>query len=134
MTITLRPRQLAGLLLIAFAIYWQVYGPAIALPGSKLTAAVYVYEKDQGEVPPGVKVGLNRLNRDKMPANATSDFKAFGFEQNSTDGYETPEQCKIPLAEAKKVGLPAFVVMAGDKAHKVKKSPKTEAEILEAVQ
>ena len=131
MTITIHPRQLLGLLLIAAALGWHFYGPQIGqplLPSNKITKAVYVYEKDQGGVPAAVLAGLNRVNREKSPVIATV------FEQNSTDGTETPEQYKAPLAEAKKAGLPAFVVMAGDKLHKAVKSPKTADEIWEAVQ
>lgn len=129
MTITIRSRQLAGLVLIAFAIYWQVYGPAFSLPAltTKATAAVYVYEKDQGGIPTAVLAGMNRVNREK-------GILATAFEEDSTDGSETPEQYKLPLAEAQKAGLPAFVVMAGDKAKKVVKAPKTADEIWEAVQ
>lgn len=129
MTITIRPRQLIGLLLISVAIYWHFNGPELSLPSlpsNKPTAAVYVYEKDQGGVPAAVLAGLNRVNREGILATV--------FEEDSTDGTETPEQYKLPLEEARKAGLPAFVVMAGDKAKKVVKAPKTADEIWEAVQ
>ena len=95
-------------------------------PNTKVTAATYVYEKDQGGVPSAVMSGLNRLNREKK-------ILATVFERDSTDGSETPEQYKVPLAEANKAGLPALVLTNGATVLKVIKAPKTEAEIMDAV-
>jgi hypothetical protein len=100
--------------------------PPVVDPTTKPTAATYVYEKDQGGVPSAVMSGLNRLNREKK-------VLATVFERDSTDGSEVPEQYKIPLAEANKAGLPALVITSGSTVLKVIKAPKTEAEIVEAV-
>jgi hypothetical protein len=94
----------------------------------KATAAVFVYEKDAGGVPGHVLTGLNRLNREKK-------ILATLFEDDAPDGTgEVPEQYKVPLKAAQDAGLPALVVTAGNVVLKVVKAPKTEAEMMEAVQ
>lgn len=99
-------------------------------PTTKATAAVYVYLKGpngSANVPAAVMGTLNRLNREKK-------ITATLFEQDTTDGTDdVPEQYKIPLAEAKKLGLPCLVVMAGSTVLKVVKAPTTEAQVWEAV-
>jgi len=99
-------------------------------PTKKATAATYVYLKDpngSANVPAAVMGTLNRLNREKK-------IIATLFEQDTTDGTDdVPEQYKIPVAEAKKVGLPCLVVMAGSTVLKVVKAPTTEAQVWEAV-
>lgn len=90
----------------------------------KPTAVTYVWEKDNGGIPSGVLVALDKLNRQGIVATS--------FEQDTTDGTgETPEQYKLALSEAKKTGLPALVVMAGANVVRVVKVT-TEAEVLEA--
>lgn len=94
---------------------------------SKVTAAYYVFEKDDGEVPSEVRVALDKLNRERK-------IMAEPFEQNTVNGYgETPKPYVVPLAEARKAGLPALVVMVGEKAIKVVKKPTTEKQVLEAI-
>lgn len=94
----------------------------------KATAATYVYEKDSGGVPSHVLTGLNRLNREKK-------IVATLYEDDTPDGSgEVPEQYKVPLKAAQDAGLPALVVTAGNVVLKVVKAPKTEAELMEAVQ
>lgn len=114
--------------LLAGVLVWQSGGiklPSIVAPAAKVTAVVYVYEKDEGSVPPAVLAALDRLNRQGVVATA--------FEEDTVDGSgETPEQYKIALADARKAGLPALVVLAGDRFVRVVKSPKTEEEVLEA--
>jgi hypothetical protein len=128
-TITLKPRQLLGLLLIAAAIYWQLNGPSInlpALPNNKVTAATYIYDvRTTGGVPPGVLKGLDRLNREKNILASKYEY---------TEGERVPTQYAVPVEEAKKVGLPSLVVMAGEKAVKVVQKPATEEQIWGAVQ
>jgi hypothetical protein len=93
---------------------------------TKATAAVYVYEKDETAVPSAVLAGLNRVNREQK-------IRATLFEDDSVDGTgDVPEQYKTPLAEARKVGLPALVVMAGESVLRVVKAPTTEAAVVEA--
>jgi hypothetical protein len=95
-------------------------------PTTKATAVVYVYEKDDGGVPSAVLAGLNRVNREQK-------IRATLFEDDSVDGTgDVPEQYKTPLAEARKVGLPALVVMAGESVLLVVKAPTTEAAVVEA--
>lgn len=100
--------------------------PVIVAPAEKVTAAVYVYEKDSSAVPSGVMVGINRLNREK-------GIVATLFEDDSTDGSgDVPDQYREPLRAAREAGLPSLVMMSGSKVAKVLKSPKTAEEIMEA--
>ena len=128
MTVTLKPKQLVGLLLIAAAIYWQQVGPSVklpSLPNNKVTAATYVYDvRTTGGVPPGVLKGLDRLNREKQIVASSYEL---------TEGERVPAQYTVAVDEAKKVGLPSLVVLAGDKAIKVAKAPTTEEQIWGAV-
>lgn len=96
-------------------------------PTTSITAATYVFEKDDGMPPSPVRVALNRINRE-------TSIIATEFEQNSFDGSdEIPDQYKAALASAKAEGLPALVVLAGDKVVRVVKAPKTELSVMEAV-
>lgn len=114
---------------LAAFVAWQkgVLPALLVLSPAKVTAVVYVYEKDSGSVPTAVLTGLDKLNKQGVVATA--------FENDTVDGTgETPEQYKVPLAEAKRIGLPALVVMAGDKAVKSLTNPTTEAEVTGAAQ
>lgn len=103
----------------------DVVNPA---PTVKATAATFIYEKDDHAVPDPVHFALQQLN-------AKHGIIATAIDQNVVDGTgDTPEQYKVPLAEAKKVGLPTLVVMAGAEVVKVVKNPTTEAAVLEAIQ
>jgi hypothetical protein len=94
---------------------------------AKVTAVVYVYEKDQSAIPPPVQAALNTINRDGRGIVATL------HEVDATDGDDQiPDQYKVPVAAAKEVGLPALVVTAADKVLRTVKDPKTEADVLEA--
>ena len=46
---------------------------------------------------------------------------------------EIPDQYKAALLEAKSVGLPALVVLSGDKVVRSVKDPRTESAVMEAV-
>lgn len=93
---------------------------------AKVTAATFVYEKDQHVVPPPVLAALNKLNRER-------GIVATVFDKDVTDGGgEVPDQYRIALDAAKKVGLPALVVMTGSIVLRVVKDPKTEQTVLEA--
>jgi hypothetical protein len=101
--------------------------PPVVDPATKPTAAYYVFEKDDGAVPPAVQTGLDRLLREKK-------IDARSIEQDVTDGTDrTPEVFKAPIAAAKQAGLPALVVLAGDEILSVTKNPTTEAAILKEV-
>lgn len=98
--------------------------PDLVTP-SKPDAAVYVYEKDDGSVPPPVLAALSTLNKQGIAATT--------FEDDTVDGSgEVPDQYRVPLAAAKEAGLPSLVVSGGGKVIRVAKAPKTEAEVLEA--
>lgn len=103
-------------------------GPGPGPPeNTKVTAAMYVYEKDQHAIPAPVAAALHQLNIDKK-------LLATIFEQDTTSGTgQTPTHYKVPLTAAREAGLPALVVMVGDKVLRVVKAPKTEADVLEAV-
>jgi hypothetical protein len=97
-------------------------------PTEPATSATYVYEKDSTSIPAEVLAGLNRLNREKK-------LIATPFEEDTLDGAgQTPDQYKVPLAAAQSAGLPALVVTSGEKVLAVVKDPKTEAQVMEAVQ
>jgi len=103
-------------------------GPPPVDPNTKATAVTYVYEKDDTAIPNYVTTALNKINRD-------SGFKitATLFEDDSTNGPgQVPAQYKAAYDAAKKAGLPAVVVTAGDAVLKTIKAPKSESEILEA--
>jgi len=95
-------------------------------PFATATAATYVYEKDDGGVPPPVAAALDKLNRERP------GFVASPFEDDTVDGAgETPEQYKVAKDAAKK--LPSLVVQAGTKVLKVVEDPKTLEQVMEAV-
>lgn len=114
---------IAVVLVIALA-----QGGGGVLPTTKITDVVYVYEQREHPVPSGVMSGMNRLNREK---NVVATF--FDKDTKNAAG-ETPKQYVVPLAAAKDAGLPSLIVVAGDKAVKVVKDPKTEAQVVGAVQ
>jgi hypothetical protein len=96
-----------------------------APPTEKVTAAVYVYEKDQGDVPAPVTAAIGKLNDRGILATT--------FENDATNpNGQVPAQYTAAVAAARAAGLPAFVVMAGSKVRPAVKSPTTESEIMEA--
>lgn len=98
--------------------------PAIIAP-EVATAAVYIYEKDNGGVPAPVSAALSELN--------AKGLRATTFEKDDVDGSgEVPEQYRVALPAAKEAGLPALVVMAGDKVRIVVKAPATFEAVIEA--
>ena len=95
-------------------------------PATTPTAAIYIYEKDETAVPSAVRSALNRLNRERK-------ILATEFEDDTIDDSgSTPAQYTIPLAAARKAGLPALVVMAGSEVLSVTIAPTTEEQVLEA--
>lgn len=101
--------------------------PPAVDPSTTPTAAIYVYEKDETAVPSAVRSALNRLNRERK-------ILATEFEDDTIDDTgSTPAQYTIPLAAARKAGLPALVVMAGSEVLSVTLAPSTEDQVLEAV-
>lgn len=95
---------------------------------TRIDRVTFVYEKDDADVPKPVSFALDRLNKEYKDVIATS------FEEDTLDGDdEIPDQYKIALAAAQKVGLPALVIQAGATVVRVLKDPKTEAEVMNEV-
>jgi hypothetical protein len=101
--------------------------PVVPVPNSEITAAVWVYEKDDGEPPSSVRVALDRLNRERKILATT-------FDDDSVDGDgEVPDQYKAPLEAAKNYQLPVLVLMKRSGPPEVIRAPKTEQEVWDAV-
>lgn len=120
-----------GLILIILGLLKFDLGTLFELPipdqPTTVTAAVYVYEKDDGPVPSGVYVGIEKLNREK-------NILASLFEDDTVDGTgETPEQYKPALEAARAKSIPSLVVLSGTNVITVVEKPQTEKEILEAI-
>ena len=124
---------LAGLVLLAGVsplpgLRWPSPAPRppVVAPGPA-TAAVYVYEKDAGGVPPGVTVGLDKLNRERR-------IVASLLEADATNGAgEVPAQFREAVAAARGRGLPALVVLSGSAVAAVVPAPTTAEQIVGAV-
>ena len=113
----------AGLLLLTLP---RVEWGRVDTTGSA-TAAVYVYEKDDGAVPPFVTVAINKLNRERRVV-------ATLLEADTTDGTgDVPDQYQAALDAARKAGLPAVVALAGRQVIRVTPRPGSEAAVMEAV-
>ena len=109
-----------GLILLAGPLpAWHGGGAAVVQTAA--TAAVYVYEKDSGGVPPGVTVGLDRLNRERrIVANL--------LETDTTNGGgNVPGQFR-PAVAAAGGRLPALVVLSGSTVLRVVPGPVAEWE------
>jgi hypothetical protein len=104
-------------------VAWMVLsGGSIGAP-SKATAAVYVYEKSRGGIPPHVGSAIGKLNERDILATTHEDGPGV-----------LPKQYEFAVPAAREAGLPSFVTMAGDRSVvKVVKSPATEQAVLEAV-
>lgn len=102
--------------------------PEIIAPDTpKATRAIYVYEQRQGSVQAPIQSALNKLNR--------QGFMATAVDQHVQDGDgNIPAQYVEAIPAAIQSGLPALVIMAGDKVLKVVPNPRTEEAVLEAVQ
>lgn len=94
---------------------------------SKVTAIVYVFEKDKGTVPLPVLAGLNKVN-------LVGKIIATNIDQNADDGTGSiPAQYQAPIAYAQKKGLPELVRMSGD-AVLDSRDVTTEQQVIEAAQ
>lgn len=125
-----RKLLIIGLVLIVLGLlkfdFGNLFDFTLPTP-TTVTAAVYVYEKDDGPVPTGVYSGIEKLNREK-------NILASLFEDDTVDGNgETPEQYKPALDAAKAKSIPSLVVLSGTTAIAVVEKPQTEQEILEAI-
>jgi len=118
----------------AAALYFVAFGvpdlpawvslPSVVSPVSQADAVAYVYEKDDGPIPGGVMVAMARLNSERQ-------IMATFYEEDATG--VVPEQYKLPLEAAKKVGLPALVVSGNGVVLKVVPKPGTEAAVMESI-
>lgn len=116
------------LCLLAFGFGWVTAGGRLPGPGvarSKPAAAVYVYEKDAGGVPPGVSVGLDKLNAAGIVATAIDDDVV------NADG-QIPKQYEKAIPAAREAGLPCLVMLGASGVLNVMPDPKTESDVLEA--
>ena len=115
-----------GLILLAGPLpAW--HGGGTAVVAKTATAAVYVYEKDSHAVPPGVTVGLNRLNRERQ-------ILATLVEADATDGDgDVPDQYRAAVEAAKAKGLPALVVLSGSTVLSIVKAPTDADAVVRAV-
>jgi hypothetical protein len=96
---------------------------------TRATAAVYVFEKDQGTPPPPVSAALHRLNTER------ESFVASAVDQDIVTGAgQVPEQFRAAIQAAKQAGLPALVVMSGANVLRVVRNPTTVEAVMEAVQ
>lgn len=114
------------LVLVAAGVaVWFVLGrPNVVAPPAepiKVTAATYIYEKDDGSVPPPVLSALDKLNRQGVMATS--------FEE---DTLPVPMQYEAALPMARQTGLPSLVVSAEGVVLRVVKAPTTEEQVLEA--
>lgn len=115
--------------ILVLLILWLALGgglPSFIAP-QRPTAAVYVYEKDSGGVPPAVTKAIGKLNDDGIMASTHEDDGT-----NAMD--KIPAQYRLAVPAAREAGLPALVVQAGDKVLRTVKDPTTEQAVLEAVQ
>lgn len=102
-------------------------------PNSKVTQVTYIFEKDQSSVPRPVSLALRRINVESSGSVVATEFE----EDTVNASGQTPEQYKIALAEARKVGIPALVVQSGAIILRVlpdrKEAPLTEIQVMEAI-
>jgi len=120
-----------GVALICFSVALLLFGSKgcdLPIgPSEKATSATYIYEKDDGPIPPAVLAGLNRLNIERNIIATTLD-------DDVVDGSgDIPEQYKPVHEAAPEADRPALVVLAGKKAINVVKSPTTAEQVWEAV-
>lgn len=118
---------LGSLVILALLVFVVMNSGATCLPviGPKPTHATYVYEKDNGAVPKGVAVALDKLNRE-------FDLIANPIDQNIENGSgETPAQYRVAVPAAQKAGLPALVYHTPEKVLVIVRDPKTEQDVLD---
>jgi hypothetical protein len=109
--------------LLILAVAWFLLGGGF---GVKATAVSYVYDDKRHLIPPPVASALSKLN--ERGVVATMD------EVDTLDGEgEVPDQYRVSRPAAIKAGLPALVVMGGERVLRVVPSPKTEEAVLGAV-
>lgn len=109
--------------LLILAVAWLFLGGGL---GVDVTAVSFVYDDKKHVIPPPVASALSKLNEQGIVATVD--------EVDTVDGAgQVPDQYKVSRPAAVKAGLPALVVMGGEKVLKVVPSPKTEEAVLGAV-
>lgn len=99
----------------------QVLGYLDGVPSDDVDAVIYVYERDQGGIPPGVLAGLKQINAEH-PA-----IMAVPFEDDQTTGDDqVPDRYKVAVDYARTAGLPELVILAGGKVVKTVEATKIE--------
>ncbi len=118
-------RQVAAGLLLALLLYSsQNQGCTISPPSRNVTQITYVYEKDQGAVPPAVTYALRQVNE-------TTQVAATAFEKDQRDGDgQIPDQYQVALAAATEAGMPCLVVQVGDDVWEIVDNPQAEDDVL----
>lgn len=109
----------AGLWIVLAVLLWSVWQDYRPSGTTEATAAVYVHESKEHVVPPEVRAALRELQSDSFDAAEIDD-------DNPSTRYKTA------IAAAKQHGLPALVVMAGEKVVRVV-AVRTAEEVKEAV-
>lgn len=95
-------------------------------PSSKVDRVSYIYEKDDGAVPPPIQYAMRELN--KLAIIATV------FEIDSTTGLDAvPTQDAIAVAAARNAGLPCLIIQQGQTVVKIVKAPTTVTHVADAV-
>lgn len=95
-------------------------------PAPAIERATYVYEKDDGGVPPGVAYVLRE-------ANKAGKIVGSVIEDDIVDSTgNTPPQFAVAVSAAKEAGLPALVLESSEGVVKVLQSP-DEQQVTEAL-
>jgi hypothetical protein len=105
-----------------------VVDPSVPPVTPTITAAYWIFEKDDGAVAPYVQTAIDRLMREKK-------IDARTIEDDVEDGNGTPEAWKLPIAQARQAGLPALVLLANSEVLSVTPGSKltTDAAIMALV-
>lgn len=120
-------KRIEGLVYCLLAIALLMRGGFSIGGFATITAATYVYEKDQsGGVPPGVQFALREINQAGKVSAASIEVDV----QDSTGS--TPPKYKVAVEAAKTAGLPSLVVQAGEKVVKTVSAPSTAEQVMEA--
>lgn len=120
----LRTTDILAVLLIGYLVAsnWGDL-PDVIAPSKPVDAVTYVYDKNDGGVPAVVHAGIDKLGEREGMVATVHEYEGTG---------DTPEQYKIPEAEAKKAGMPALVATAdGEVVRVVSGRPTTVEQVLE---
>lgn len=94
----------------------------------QIVRLTYVYEKDQGSIPPAISAGLSAvsLSRESVVASA--------YEDDSTNGLDrVPKQYERAAEASREYGTPCLVAESVERVVRVKLKPTTEQHVMEAL-